>query len=165
MKHLAAFVALFLGLALPAQAHDMTTVGDITVAKAWSRASAGPAKTGAAFMAITSKGGADRLIGVATAAAGRAELHTHLMEAGIMKMRQVPAIDIPAGGMVMLQPGGLHVMLFNLAQPFKEGDHYMLTLTFEKAGKADVMVMVGGAGAMRGMDHGAMDQGTMKKPQ
>jgi len=165
MKHLAAFAALFLSLALPAQASDETKIGDITVATAWSRASAGPARTGAAFMAISSAGAADRLIAVATAVAGRAELHTHLMEGGIMKMRQVSAVDVPAGGMVMLQPGGRHVMLFDLAQPLKEGDRYMLTLTFEKAGKAEVMVMVGAAGAMQGMDHGTMNHDTMKKPE
>ncbi|NQV46943.1 MAG: copper chaperone PCu(A)C [Rhodospirillaceae bacterium] len=171
LRHLSHLVLamVFLALAGPA-ASDSTDFGDITISNAWSRASAGMARNGAAYLTLSSAGPADRLVAAMTPIAGRTELHTHLMEDGIMKMRQVPAIDISAGGAVELKPGGFHVMMFKLTQALNEGDHFPLKLTFEKAGSVTVMVMVGKAGAMdmdgnmKGMDHSNMDHGTMNMP-
>ena len=156
------FAAAVLAVALSAAgalAGDVK-VGDITVEGPWARASAGPAKAGAAFMTVNNAGAAvDKLIAASTTVADKAELHTHIKEGDIMRMRPVDAIDVPAGGVAELQPGGLHVMLMGLKQPLKEGEAFPLTLTFEKAGQLTVEVMVMGAGAM-GQDpmhgHGAM---------
>ena len=180
MKNLSTFLATLFTLAfisaVPAQATAMkmseaVSVGDLTVASVWSRSSAGMKRAGAAFMTITNSGATDdRLIAASTPAAGKTELHTHLMEEGVMKMRQVMHIDVPAGSTVQLKPGGLHVMMFKLADVFKEGNHYPLKLTFEKAGDVSVMVHIGKAGAMGKMKHGkhmkhnCMEmQGEMKK--
>ena len=148
-------LALFLLTFTSAHAADMATAGDITVSKAWSRASIGVKRPGGSFLTIVSEGAADKLIAAETPVAGKAKFHTHLMEDGMMKMREVKAIDIPAGGMTMLKPGGFHVMMFNLKNLLKEGDMFPLTLTFEKVGKATVMVHVGKAGGMKSMDHSA----------
>ncbi len=161
MKHTLALIALFtLNIAVsPANAAAMNmaetvTVGDISISGAWSRSSAGMKNAGAAFMTITNAGNADdRLVAATTPVAKKAELHTHLMENGVMKMRQVKAIDVPAGKTAELKPGGLHVMLFRLSDTFEEGAHYPLTLTFEKAGNLTVMVHIGKAGAMGEMKH------------
>lgn len=59
------------------------------------------------------------------------ELHTHVNEDGMMKMRPVKEIDIRAGGETTLKPGSLHIMLLDLKQPLKEGDIVPLTVTFE----------------------------------
>lgn len=59
------------------------------------------------------------------------ELHTHVMEDGMMKMRQIPQIEVPAGGKTTLEPGGLHVMLIGLKGDLKAGDNVALTLVFE----------------------------------
>jgi len=59
------------------------------------------------------------------------ELHTHLNEGGVMKMRPVPAIDIKAKGEAVLKPGSLHVMMIDLKAPMKEGDVVPITLTFD----------------------------------
>lgn len=127
---------------------------DVTVSDGWARASAGMARAGAAFMAITNAGsGDDRVIGASALVSQTAELHTHIKEGDIMKMRQVEDIPLPAGQTVMLQPGGLHVMLMNLAQPLEEGQTFTVTLTLEKAGTIDVPVTVRAAGAMAPM-HG-----------
>jgi len=135
-------------------------VGDITVEGPWARASAGKAKAGAAFMTLSNAGAADdRLTGVSAGVSDKAELHTHIREGDIMRMRPVEAIDVPAGGVATLQPGGDHVMFMGLHQPLKEGEMFPLTLTFEKAGEVTVEVMVMGAGAM---GHGSMHgHGTM----
>jgi copper(I)-binding protein len=80
--------------------------------------------------------------------ADHAELHTHLNDNGVMKMRQIPDIPVEAGATVKLQPGGLHIMLMDLKQPLKEGDKIPMTLRFEKAGEVKVDVHVDKVGAM-----------------
>jgi copper(I)-binding protein len=57
------------------------------------------------------------------------------MEGGIMRMRQVRGIDIPAGGEATLRPGGLHIMFFDIDAPFEEGQRVPVTLHFERAGE------------------------------
>ena len=125
-------------------------------------ATAPSAKNGGAFMTIRNTGHADdRLVAAASPAAARAELHTHIMADGIMKMRPVEGgIAVPAEGMAELKPGGLHVMLLGLAAPLAEGATIPVTLTFEKAGAITVEVPVMKAGATAGpaMDgHHRMD--------
>jgi hypothetical protein len=112
------------------------------------RASPGMAKVGAGFVTIRSAGGADRLLGFTSPACGRPELHTHVMDNGMMRMRQLEAIDIPAGGEVVLQPGGLHLMCIDLTAPLTEGDQVPVTLIFETAGNVEVTLPVKSAGAM-----------------
>lgn len=155
-KALALGVALMMTAAGSALAGD-AKAGNIQITGAWARASAGPAQNGAAFMAIANSGNeADRLLAAAADVAATAELHTHLHEGGVMRMREVPAIDVPAGQTVTMQPGGYHVMFMGLKAPLKQGTAFPLTLTFEKAGKVTVDVAVGEAGAMGPMGMGGM---------
>lgn len=130
------------------------TDGPVSVEAAFARASAGPARNGVAYMTIRNAGDRpDRLLAVRTDVSKKAELHTHLNEGGVMKMRPVEAIEVPAGGMAMLKPGGDHVMLMGLSAPLKEGDSFPLILEFEHAGAITVTVTVGPVGAMGG--HGS----------
>jgi len=86
----------------------------------------------AAFMSISNRSGSDRrLLQAATPVARTVELHTHLDDHGVMRMRQVAAIDIPAGGRAELRSGGHHVMLIGLRQPLQEGERVPLTLRFD----------------------------------
>jgi len=130
-------------LCLAATAH----AADIQIKDAWARATPGGAQTAAVYVTLESAAG-DRLVGVATPAATEAQLHSMSMDNGVMKMRQVDGIDLPAGQTVTLKPGGYHIMLVGLAQPLKEGQTFALTLTFEKAGKQDVTATVQKIGAM-----------------
>lgn len=135
---------------------DMASASDaksVTVEGAFARATIGGGRVGAAYFTIrNSVGGKDRLVGVSTEIAKRAELHTHLHQNGVMKMRPIDGVDVPAGGMVALKPGGDHVMLTGLSGPLKEGSHFPIVLTFEKAGEISVMATVGGIGANKA-DH------------
>lgn len=71
------------------------------------------------------------LVGATTDVANVIELHTTAMdESGVMRMRPVEQIDIPANGDVSLEPGGFHVMLIDLTQDLAEGDTVALTLAF-----------------------------------
>lgn len=122
-------------------AHMQATVGDITVSGAMARFMLA-GRPGAVFLTIENKGEADRLIAASSPLTDRVELHTHLMEDGVMKMRQIEAIDVAASGTTELKSGGLHIMLFNV-DPMPEKDSMVpLTLTFEKAGTVDIQAMV-----------------------
>jgi copper(I)-binding protein len=121
--------------------------GGVEIKDPWARATPGGATTAAVYLTIVSIA-ADRVLGVSTPAAQKAELHQMTMEGGVMKMRQVDAIDLPAGQPVTLKPGGYHIMLTGLAQPLREGQTFTLTLSFEKAGSREVTVPVQKVGAM-----------------
>ena len=149
-------------------AHDYK-LGALSIAHPWARASAGPARNGAAFLVIENAGAADRLIAVSGEVSERAELHSHMMEGDVMKMRRVEAVEVPANGTAALQPGGLHIMLIGLKQPLQEGERFPLTLTFKAAGEIVVEVAVEGVAGMgpqggtehEDTGHGGMDHGTM----
>lgn len=124
-------------------------LGDITIHSPWARATSAMAKTGAAYVTIRNSGGqADRLIAASADVAGKVRLHESLMENGVMKMHPVGAIEIPAGGMTVIEPGGYHFMFMGLKAPFIEGESFPLRLEFEQAGRVDVLVDVMSAGSM-----------------
>ena len=108
----------------------------------WVRPTAPGAKVGGAFMTLVGGKQADRLISASSPAAAVVELHTHLMEDGVAKMRAIPVIEVPAGGKVELKPGGLHIMLINLKAPLVAGENVSLKLRFEKAGEIEIRVPV-----------------------
>jgi copper(I)-binding protein len=136
--------ALAAGLALATAASAQTSQPEIT--NAWARATAGTSQPGVAYLTIQSPT-PDRLVAASTPVAKSAELHTMSMSGGVMQMRSVPGIDIPAGQPVSLKPGGEHIMLMGLDHALREGQHFPLTLTFEKAGTREVSVAVGKPGA------------------
>ena len=115
----------------------------VTVERAWSRPTPGGSTVGAAYLEIFGdEKSADRLIGISSPVAGRAEIHTHKEVDGVMKMRKVDSIEIAPGTSHLLQPGGDHVMLFDLKAPLKQGTDLELTLSFEKAGDVKVKAKV-----------------------
>lgn len=143
--------ALFATLTLPALAHS-ARAGELTIHHPWSRALPAAAVNGAAYFVLENKGvQADTLRAASTPRAQKAELHTHVNDGGVMRMREVAGgVAVPAGQRVPFAPGGLHVMLFGLTQPLQKGDRFPLTLRFDKAGevKVDVVVEDGMAAAM-----------------
>ncbi len=124
--------------------------GDIQVAEAWARPSIGTARPGAAYLTITNTGSADdRLLGIESPVAKRAEVHLSFMVEGVIKMRPAGHIELPPGASVRLAPGGFHVMLMVLQKELVEGESFPLTLTFERAGSVTVAVAI----AMHGAAH------------
>ena len=93
----------------------------VEVSNAWTRSTIAAQKTGGIYFDIRSAEPA-KLVGVASPAAGRVELHSMKMEGGVMKMSAVESLDLAAGQTVKLAPGGYHVMLIDLKQPLKAGD-------------------------------------------
>lgn len=98
----------------------------------------------AAYFTVKNTGDAtDRLLSVTADVSTKVEVHEMVMEGGTAKMQAVKApLEIPAGGELVLKPGGYHIMLMNLASPLKEGQQVKLTLTFEKSGKIEVTAPV-----------------------
>lgn len=128
--------------------HPARATEEIRIEDAWARAGL-QGRNSAVYMRILNRGGsADRLVGVATEAAEKAELHETVVQGGTMRMRPVPAVEVPAGGRAVLKPGGRHVMLVRLRRTLVEGDTVPLRLTFERAGSVEVSVGVRPAGAM-----------------
>lgn len=134
------------GLLLAAAAASAQT-GALQVKDAWARATPGKAETGAAYLTVESPAD-DRLTGASTPVAGKAELHEMTMQDGVMKMRALTGVDLPAGRAVVLKPGAVHIMLMGLKQPLRAGESFPLTLEFAKAGKREIAVAVEKAGAM-----------------
>lgn len=160
--HNSTWAMALLALMLPAgavSAHE-STKGGVTVAHAWARATPEGAKVGAAYLEIkTDDKTTDTLVSVSSPVAARPEIHTHIMEGDVMKMRKVDAIALKPGESHVLKPMGEHLMLIDLKQPLKEGDLIKLTLTFEKAGPIEIDATVEPAGAMgpHGLDHQPSD--------
>ena len=97
-----------------------------------------------AFLTVTNDGpGDDRLIAVASPAAGRMEIHEMAMDGDVMRMREIPGgLTIPAGGSAVLEPGATHLMLMDLSGPLEAGSTAEVTLTFETAGDVTLTLPV-----------------------
>lgn len=96
-----------------------------------------------AFMVIRNTSPVDiKLVKAENPASAVTELHTHINEGGVMKMRPVPAVEIKSKGAAVLQPGGLHVMMINLKAPLKEGDVVPITLGFDDGSSKKVDAVV-----------------------
>jgi copper(I)-binding protein len=102
----------------------------VTVTNAWVRSTVAQQKVTGGFMTLTSSSDT-YLVGASSPIAESAEVHEMSMENGIMRMRAIPRLQLPAGKPVELKPGGFHIMLFGLKQQVKPGDTIVLTLSFE----------------------------------
>ncbi len=120
-----------------ALAHDYT-LERLTLEHPWMRPARGGRRVTAAYVRIVNEGDADRLVGASSPLAEAVELHTHIEDDGVMRMRPVEAIAAPADGVATLEPGGDHIMLFGLDESVALGDAVPVTLTFERAGAVTV---------------------------
>jgi protein SCO1/2 len=125
---------------------DPASSGTISVVGAWSRSTAPGASVGVVYFEVINTGPTDTLLTIECPAAERVEMHATARADGIMKMRQVASVDIPARGRLSFQPGGLHAMLIGIKQPLKEGGRLPLTLVLRGAGKLRFEAAIQGLG-------------------
>ncbi len=154
--------ALFLTLLLGA---GPVLAQDVLVQDAYAITTVPGAPTGAAYMVIRNAAATpDRLLGASSPAAEQVQLHTHLEEDGILRMRPVEGgLELPAGGELLLARGGAHLMFTGISDPFVDGVTVPVTLVFERGGEVRVVVPVdlarltgdAGAHAQESHDHGA----------
>ncbi len=126
----------------------------VKIDNAWARATVQGQKATGAFMQITAPQ-ATRLVGVSTPVAGVAEVHEMKMDGGVMKMRAMPALELPANQTVELKPGGYHLMLMDLKAPLAKDSSVALTLTFKDAKGTETRQQVT-VPVTTGMPQGAM---------
>lgn len=111
----------------------------VTISDAWVRAMAPGQKVGAAYLTLKSAA-ETTLVKAESPVAGSVEIHSMTMNDGVMKMRMLDALPLPAGKTVKLEPGGFHLMLFDLKQPLKAGEKVEFVLHFKDAtGKTSTM--------------------------
>ncbi len=114
----------------------------IEVMHPWARPTI-PNRPGVAYFGIHNSGDTpDRLIGARAEGVGTIEIHKAAQTDAVMTMAPVDAVDIPAEGMAHLGPGGIHLMMFDIDPPLKDGDTLEMTLIFEAAGEVAITVSV-----------------------
>jgi copper(I)-binding protein len=113
----------------------------VSVSNPWVRATVPGQSVAGAYMDITAKA-RTALVAVESPVAGKAELHTMTMDGGVMKMRPLEKLQLPANKTVNLKPGGYHVMLIDIKRELKAGERVPLTLTLQdqKGGKSTLQL-------------------------
>lgn len=116
---------------------------DVSVSDAYARPTVAGQSQGGAFLRLhNSSTRVQTLLSAETPIAARTELHTHIHENGVMKMRQIKGIRIPAKGTVVLEPGGLHLMFFDLKHTLEVGKSFPVKLKFDTGRSQTVTVTV-----------------------
>jgi periplasmic copper chaperone A len=139
-------------LCLSTSLYAGNTADSIVVEGAFARAVPPGQTNSAAFMSLTNQDDTDHsLAGAESDASKVVELHSHTMEEGMMKMRRVEKVDLPAGETVKLEPGGLHVMLIGLERQLSPGEDVEITLIFEDGSRSTLTAPVKKVGAK--MEH------------
>lgn len=135
-KHLFKF-SLVASLSFSAQAQ-------FSVEQGYVRAMPAGATHSAAYLTLLNLGEPARLvqIQVDSRIAKRASLHTLIEDQGVIRMRQLEDVDIPAAGRLELSQGGNHIMLMGLASPLKIGQQIELTLIFANKQPQTVSLIV-----------------------
>ena len=115
----------------------------LQVGHAWARATPPGAPVAAAYLVIDNRGGKpDRLLAVSSPRAARVEVHSTVHEGGIAKMRRIDPLHVAAGERLSFEPGGIHVMLLDLASPLVAAERVPLALRFEIAGEMNIEAAV-----------------------
>ena len=111
----------------------------ISMVEPWVRATVPGQETSSGYIRLQSNR-AVRLIKVSSPQAARVGIHRMSNENGVMRMEELPALDLPMDQPVDLAPNGLHLMLIGVKQPLKVGDEVTLALTFELVDKSTLQL-------------------------
>jgi len=133
-----------------AHAHEYT-LGSLHIEHPYARPTVPMQRSGGAYLSIENKGkDGDKLVAASSPIAESVQIHTMSMDGDVMKMREVDGIELKPASKVEMMPGhGYHLMMLGLRRPLKAGDKFPMTLTFEKAGKTEVSVVVSDPNAMQ----------------
>ncbi|ADC72222.1 MULTISPECIES: copper chaperone PCu(A)C [unclassified Thioalkalivibrio] len=117
-----------------------------------------PGDTTAGYLELRNTGGSDRrIVAAESPIAETTELHEHTHEDGVMRMREVEHLDLPAGEALVLEPGGLHLMFIGLHEPLTAGDWVAVRVTFEDGETMDLHMQVRRGEAEEGAGHDHME--------
>ena len=156
MKLTHLLTAAFLATSINAAPVAVAATNGVTVENAYARAVPPTARNSGAFMLIRNDSDQDRKVVVAKSDVSEVtELHNHIHDNGVMRMRRVDAIDVPAHGSVELKPGSYHVMLIDLKHPIKPGEAIHIDLTLDDGSTVPVDLRVRQVGMGMMMNRGA----------
>jgi len=119
----------FLTLTLIISSTIASAADSVSIENAWVRPTSPGQDVGAAYMTFNSKQDV-MLIRASSDATKSVEIHSMSMQNGVMKMRMLDNLAIKAGKPYKLEPGGFHLMLFDLKRPLTAGEHVNFELTF-----------------------------------
>ena len=144
---LSCLAALFAGLSIAQGAESSIQVQDAWARQAPMMPPMGHMHTaggnGAVYVTLRNTGqDAETLVGASSDAAEHVELHETIREGDVMRMRPVAKLEVPAGGILEMKPGGIHIMLINLKHDLRAGDRIHVTLSFEHAAPVSLEVSV-----------------------
>jgi periplasmic copper chaperone A len=131
-------------------------IGKLAISDAYVKETVPGQTVASGFVKIKNTGPADKLVAVSSATGSELQLHTMKMEGNVMKMAQIPSIDIAANSSVELTPDGMHIMIMGLKTPAKAGDTIKIKLKFANSGEVEVNFPVLAMAPMSGHDHGKM---------
>lgn len=146
-KLLLSSATLALALIGPVQAHhagEIGKAGDLVVSHAWMHENAETAHSGAVYLTIDNQGdAADRLLAAEVDFADRVVFQAQTVDAeGVLEVRDLAAIKVNPGQVLTLKPSAVWIELESVQRTFLEGDHFDMTLTFEKAGTVGIEVEI-----------------------
>jgi len=130
------------------------TAETMTLERPWARATPPGTTVAAAYLVIDNRGSrSDRLLAASSPRAGKVEVHATVHDGEVARMRQVDPLHVGARERVVLEPGGMHLMLTGLKAPLEEGERIPLTLRFEVAGELRTEIRVFAAGDAGDHEH------------
>jgi len=141
LRYLAGLLVFLLATGVaPAQHYE---AGDIHIQSPWSRELPPTSPNSAVYLTLTNHGTQpEKLLSASTDVAELVEIHSHILEDGMMKMRRVESVDLPPHKAVLFSPGGYHFMLIGLKRPLEADDRFQLLLEFEQNSQTLVEVVV-----------------------
>lgn len=122
---------------------ETPSAATLEIRDGWAAPTPGGVDVSAGYLTVVNATPAeDRLISASSPRATRVEVHEMTMDRGVMRMRPLEALVIPAGGEAVLAPGRQHLMFYGVSEPFAEGEEIAVSLTFEHAGTRDIVLPV-----------------------
>jgi periplasmic copper chaperone A len=129
--------------------HAIAAETAFEITNGWVKPSMPGKNLTAAFFELKNNSTKVRELRAARSSIGVAELHNTVEENGVMKMRHMDLVELPAGETTLFKPKAKHIMLMKLPAPLKEGDEVVLTLEFDGNEKMDITLPVKAAPVAR----------------
>lgn len=140
---IASITALVVASAVRGDEPRVVRSGPIVISDAWTRPTAAGMPMGVAYFVVRNEGASDdAIVSASTPAAARVEIHQTTLSDGMARMRPLREIVVPAKGTVAIVPGGIHLMLVDLAAPLVAGARVPLVLRFRRAGPVEIRLAV-----------------------
>ena len=132
--------------------------GDIHIQDPWVQAAPPGVKVLAAYLEIKNNGKKQQVLtGVSSPAFGQIEIHRSVIHGNMAHMEHLKELAIPPNTSVVMQPGGLHLMLMNAKKPLNAGDQLPMTLIFGSGEKIAITATVRSGKTEGTEDHRHMD--------